>query len=77
MKGYVKFFNDLPLILKVILALPGLDVLWVIYRICKSGTKNDTFWMIIGIILLIVGLPWLWFVDILTLLFTREVIWFS
>ena len=35
--SYVKFIDELPLILKVILALPGLDgIFYGIYRICKA-----------------------------------------
>ena len=62
MKEYVKLIDGLPLILKVILALPGLDnIVYGIYRIAKGN-------LIIGI-LWIIFIGWLGaLVDIYTLL---------
>jgi len=67
LKEYVKFIDGLPLILKVILALPGLDgVFYGIYRICKGR-------LIIGIIWIILGIPLLWIIDIVTIILNGKV----
>ena len=47
--------DDLPWILKVILALPGLDLVWAIYRIVKGVVKGNTVTLIAGIVWLLVG----------------------
>ena len=33
MNEVIRFFDDLPLIVKVIFALPVLDILWAVYRL--------------------------------------------
>lgn len=67
LKEYVKFIDGLPLILKVILALPGLDgIFYGIYRICKGR-------LIIGIIWIILGIPLLWIIDIVTIILNGKV----
>lgn len=64
MKNYVKFINDLPFVLKVILALPGLDgIFYGLYRIAKGR-------LIIGILWIICGFAILWIIDLYTL-FTK------
>ena len=62
MQDYIKFIDGLPFILKVILALPGLDgIFYGIYRIAKGR-------VIIGILWIICGFAILWIIDIYTLL---------
>lgn len=63
-------------LVKVILALPVIDIVWVIYRIMKSAKKNDGLGIVLGVILIIVGLPFLWLVDIITILLNDRVLWF-
>lgn len=75
MKKFVKAMDGLPLVLKVILALPGIDLIWVIYRLVKSLVKESTLGTVLAIILIIVGLPWLWLLDIITIVLKGEVLW--
>lgn len=64
-------------LVKVVLALPVIDVVWVIYRIVKSIEKKDTLGVVLGIILIVVGIPFLWLVDIITIVLNDEVLWFK
>lgn len=67
LKGYVKFIDGLPLILKVILALPGFDgIFYGIYRIAKGR-------VIIGILWIILGFAILWIIDIITIILNGKV----
>jgi hypothetical protein len=67
LKEYVKFIDGLPLILKVILALPGLDgIFYGIYRICKGR-------IIIGILWIVLGIAILWIIDIITIILNGKV----
>jgi hypothetical protein len=67
MKEYVKFIDGLPLILKVILALPGLDgIFYGIYRIAKGR-------LIIGILWIILGIAILWIIDLVSVLMNGKV----
>jgi len=47
MNELVKSMDGLPKIVKVILALPVLDIIWAIYRLCRSISKNS----VVGIIM--------------------------
>ncbi|HKM29408.1 MAG TPA: hypothetical protein VJZ51_01450 [Bacilli bacterium] len=70
-KNYVKFIDELPLILKIIFALPGLDgFFYGIYRICKGH-------IIIGILWIYVGAAILWIVDIITIILYGKVTIFA
>ncbi|MFI3128749.1 MAG: hypothetical protein R3Y18_01665 [Bacillota bacterium] len=56
-------------------ALPVLDIVWVVYRLIKSISKKNTLGIILGIVLIIVGIPFLWIVDIITIVLFDKVIW--
>ena len=75
MKDIVKTFDNLPLILKLILALPGLDIIWNVVRVCRSLAKNNTVNAIIAVILIFVGIPFVWLIDILFILFKGNIWW--
>lgn len=71
----VKWFDNLPLFVKVIFALPCLDIVWVIYRIAKSAKRNNLFGIILGIILIIIHWFWLSILDIISLILFGKVLW--
>ena len=75
MKDIVKTFDNLPLILKLIVALPGLDIIWNIVRVCRSLAKNNTVNAVIAVILIFVGIPFVWLIDILFILFKGNIWW--
>ncbi|MBU1144470.1 MAG: hypothetical protein KJ971_01260 [Firmicutes bacterium] len=62
MKSYIKLIDDLPLVLKVVLALPGIDnIVYGIYRIAKGQLIIGILWIIFGGFILCI-------IDIYTLL---------
>lgn len=75
MKEVIKFFDDAPKIFKLIFALPGLDIAWVIYRICKSLDKGNNLGVILGIVLIIVGIPFVWLLDLICILLDKPIFW--
>ena len=75
MKGLIKSFDNLPKLVKLILALPVLDIVWAIYRLCKSIDKGNLIGIILGIVLIVVCPVILWVVDIITILLTDKVLW--
>ncbi|PKK92920.1 MAG: hypothetical protein CVV61_07290 [Tenericutes bacterium HGW-Tenericutes-6] len=73
MKDLVKTFDGLPWILKLILALPGLDGLcWGIYRVAKGISKKDNVLIIVGLIWIFAGIFVLWIIDIITILLYKK-----
>ena len=75
MKSIIKTMDKLPKLIKLILAIPALDVIWMLYRICRSLDKNNIVGVILGIVLIFVGLPFMWLIDILCILFKDKVWW--
>lgn len=70
MKEFRKFIDSLPLILRIILALPLLDgIVYGIYRICKGNTPN----VILGIIWIFAGTAITWIVDLVFLLLGKKI----
>ncbi|HOP57042.1 MAG TPA: hypothetical protein PLH02_01535 [Bacillota bacterium] len=68
MKEYVRTIDGLPLIIKVILALPFIDgIIYGIYRIAKGR-------LIIGILWIIFGACILWLVDLISILLKGKVV---
>ena len=70
-----KLGKDLPLIVKLILALPVLDLFWGIVRILRSVDKNNTLGIVLGIIMLFVGAAIWWIVDFICILLTGDIVW--
>ncbi|HRY77962.1 MAG TPA: hypothetical protein P5154_04280, partial [Candidatus Izemoplasmatales bacterium] len=67
MQSYVKFLDGLPLILKIVLALPGLDaIVYGIYRIAKGN-------LLIGLLWIFILFPIGWIIDIITLILNGKV----
>lgn len=77
MKDFIRSFDQLPLVVKIILALPMIDIVWVIYRIVKSVANENTLGIVLGVLLLVIGIPFLWLVDIITLAVSDKVLWFD
>ena len=72
MKGMVKWFEDAPVWLKVIFALPGLDIIWAIFRIVKGAVKKDVTLILIGVLWIVLGWALLWVVDIVSIILKKH-----
>ncbi|VEU80258.1 hypothetical protein [Haploplasma axanthum] len=66
--GFVAFMDDLPVLVKAILALPGLDFIWGIYRLVKGISKNNGTLTIVGLLWIFLGVPLLWIIDLVTII---------
>ena len=75
MKDIIKTFDKLPLIVKIILALPILDIVWAVYRLCRSIDKKNTVGIVLAIVLLFLCPAIFWLLDIITLLVINKVLW--
>jgi len=72
MKGLVKWFDNAPLWLKIILALPGLDIIWAVYRIVKGAAYGKIGLVIIGILWILLGWAILWIIDIVSIIIKKH-----
>lgn len=75
MKDFISAMDKLPLWAKILLAIPMLDIVWVVYRLIKSINANNTLGIVLAIILIVIGIPFLWLVDIISIIVLNKVIW--
>ncbi len=76
MKQFIKAMDDMPFIVKLLLCLPVLDIVWNIYRICKSADKNNTTGIILGVVLLVLGsYTVVWLVDLISVIVKKDILW--
>ncbi len=75
MKALIDAMAGLPKLVKLILCIHALDIVWMIYRICRSLEKKNTLGAIIAIVLLFVGIPFVWLIDLICVLVKGEVWW--
>ena len=75
MKAFCKAMEDLPLWLKVVLALPALDIVWAVYRIIKSASKNNVVGILIGVLFIVLGLFPVAIFDIVYLILYKKNVW--
>ena len=68
MKDLIAACDKLPKIVKIILALPGLDIVWALYRIVKGAVYKNFTTLIAGIVWLLAGWAILWIIDIVSLI---------
>ncbi len=66
----VSQFENLPWIVKLILALPALDIVWGIFRIIKGLTTNNLLLLIIGILWIVPGAAFGWIIDLVGVILT-------
>ncbi|MBQ3816314.1 MAG: hypothetical protein II836_09655 [Clostridia bacterium] len=71
MKEFVNSLDSLPILVKVILALPALDIIWGIYRILSALDAKNTVALVVSIILLFI--PFMWIIDIVMILLQGRV----
>ena len=78
MKEFVKAMDGLPWIVKIILALPGIDgFAWGIYCLVKGISSNNMTLIIAGIVWILVGWAILWILDLFTLITQKNVTIFA
>ena len=76
MKDLIKSFDRLPYIVKLILCIPALQIVWGIYRVCRSLVKKNVLALIISILLIVPGAAFMWLFDLICVLFSKKVWWF-
>ena len=72
MKGIVKWFDEAPIWLKIIFALPGLDIIWAVYRIIKGIAYGKVSTLIIGILWILLGWGILWIIDLVSIIIKKK-----
>ena len=75
MKDLIKSMDNLPWLVKLILCIPVLDIVWNVYRLLRSLVASNVIGIVVSIIL-IIGAPIVWLIDLLFVIFTKKIWWF-
>lgn len=68
MNELLKAVDEMPLIVKVILCLPCVDVFYGICRIVKGAVKNDLVRIVLAILTVFPGAFFIWILDLIWVL---------
>lgn len=68
MKDLIKTVNNLPLIVKLLLCIPVLEIFYSICRVVNGVANKSVLWIIIGILTIIPGAVFMWLVDLICVL---------
>lgn len=68
MNEFIKQVNELPLVLKVILCIPVLDIFYSVCRVINGVVKNDVLWIVLGVFTVIPGAFFMWILDLIWIL---------
>lgn len=71
----IKAVDSFPIWLKLILCIPAVDIVWWFYRIIKSAAKNNTGGIVVAVILMVIGIPFMWIIDLLCVAINGKVWW--
>lgn len=67
--------NDLPWIVKLLLCIPMLDIVWNITRLIRSLDSKNVVGIVLAIVLLFVGVPFVWFIDLICVIVKGNIWW--
>lgn len=77
MKELTKSMEKLPLIVKLILCIPFLDIVWSVWKLLKGIISGDVLKIILGILTIIPGAAIMWLLDIIWMLIYKRPFWFK
>lgn len=75
MNSLVRAMDKLNIVIKIILALPVLDIVWHFYRLLRSIDRGNVLGIILAVLLIVVGWAFFWIVDIISIILTNRVLW--
>ena len=77
MNSFIKWMDEQPKLVKALLCIPFIAIIWVIYRIVLSLNAKDWLGVILGVLLVFVGIPFLWLIDLICILVQEKFLWFK
>ena len=75
MKSIINWLDNQSKLVKILLALPFLDIIWVVYRLLKSLDSGNVIGIILAIVLIVIGIPFLWLIDMICIALMDKVFW--
>lgn len=60
--------NKLPLIVKVLLCIPCVEIFYGICRVVNGVIHNDVVWILLGVLTIVPGAFFMWIIDLVWVL---------
>lgn len=70
MRNFIKTVNSWPLIVKLLLCIPMVEIFYGVCRIINQVARKNVLLLIVAILTIIPGAAFMWLVDLLWILFT-------
>lgn len=68
MKDIIKSVNGLPLIVKLLLCIPIVEIVYSVCRVINGVANKSVLWIVIGILTIVPGAAFMWLVDLICVL---------
>ena len=76
MKDLIKAMDNLSWVVKLILCIPVLDIVWNVYRLLRSIDASNVLGIVLSIVLIIIGAPIVWLIDLICVIVNKKIWWF-
>lgn len=71
-KKLIEAVDGLPLIVKLILCIPAIDIVWSVYRLLRSVVANNIIGIVVSVILILCA-PFMWLIDLVCVLLKGKI----
>ncbi|HIR38847.1 MAG TPA: hypothetical protein IAB90_00535 [Candidatus Coproplasma stercoripullorum] len=68
MQEFLRTVDGLPLVVKIILCIPVLDIFYSICRVIRGVAKGDVLWIVLGVLTVFPGAFFMWILDLIWVL---------
>lgn len=69
MKDFIKKVNNLPIIVRLLLCIPLVEIFYGICRVINQLAKGNILLLIVAILTIIPGAAFMWLIDLICVLF--------
>ena len=77
MRGYCKWMDGNPRILRIILCILILDLTWAVYRIGRAAVAKNWLHFVLAIIWVVAGPFFGWILDLIWTILFDHIFWFK
>ena len=77
MKSYIKWMDENPRILKLILCIWILDITWAVYRLGGAIVKKNVLHIVLAALWILAAATVGWILDIIWIILFNRIFWFK
>ena len=77
MRDFIKWMEEQPRIIRIILCIFVLDISWAVYRIGRAVVNKNWLHMVLGIIWVFIGGSIAWILDLIWMILFDHIFWFE